>query len=172
MEKNIINMVVLIISDRVSKELRVDETLPLIKEWLVDKAVNLVDCYYVPDEAVEIRNAIKESLNMKNLDLIVTSGGTGFSNRDITPEITTEFIEKFTPGINEYLRLKGTEITPFAALSRGVSGIVKNIFIVNLPGNPKGVIENLTWLFEILPHGLKLIKGEVDDSEHRKRRIT
>ena len=169
MNKSIINMIVLIISDRAYHKIRVDETVPKIQKWLDNKPVNFVKYFIIPDEANEIRKTIREALRVENIDLIITSGGTGFSQRDITPEITTEFIKKFTPGIDEYLRFRGNEITPFAALSRGVSGIVDKKLIINLPGNPKGVIENLTWLLEILPHAINLIKGSKSNGEHTTR---
>jgi molybdopterin adenylyltransferase len=168
MNKYIINMIVLIISDRVYHKNRVDETMPMIQKWLLNKPANLVKHFIIPDEANAIRKTIRDALRIENIDVIITSGGTGFSKRDITPEISSEFIKKFTPGIDEYLRFKGTEITPFAALSRGISGIVDNKMIINLPGNPKGVIESLTWLLELLPHGINLIKGSKSDGEHNR----
>ncbi len=162
----LINMALIIISDRATTGERKDSTVPAVLEWCSAKPFDLVEDFIVPDEADEISAALKAALNSENVDVIFTSGGTGFAERDITPEVTKKFITKFTPGMDEYLRIKGLAVTPHAALSRGISGISGNKLIINLPGNPKAVVENLEWLTAILPHAVKVLKGPVEDKEH------
>ena len=157
---------VIIISDRAASGNRADETIPIIKQWCLDNSFEIFSEYIVSDEKIEIAQALKKALAEKKTKLIITSGGTGFAARDNTPEVTGEFVEKFTPGIDEYLRMNSLKVTPFAALSRGISGIAKSKLIINLPGNPNAVLENLQWLEKILSHGIKLLSQNVDDSEH------
>jgi molybdopterin adenylyltransferase len=103
------------------------------------------------------------------VNLILTSGGTGFSPRDVTPEATKAVIERETPGIAEALRAESLKITRHAMLSRGVAGIRGNTLIINMPGNPKAVRENMTVLLPILPHALALLTNSPDsESQHRQ----
>lgn len=102
------------------------------------------------------------------IDLILTTGGTGFAPRDVTPEATRRVIERETPGIAEALRAESLKVTRHAMLSRGIAGICERTLIVNLPGNPKAVRENLDVLLPVLPHALSLVTGkEGTESEHR-----
>ena len=109
---------------------------------------------------------IKKSLielSDKGLDLILTTGGTGFAPRDVTPEATRAVIEKEAPGFAEVMRMRSLQITPHAMLSRAVSGIRKKTLIINLPGSPKGARENLEFIENAIPHALKLLRNEVKD---------
>jgi molybdopterin adenylyltransferase len=165
-----IPLILIIISDRAASGERPDETIPQVTSWLSGQPYELIEDFVVADNRREIEQAINASLAHRETALIVTSGGTGFAGRDITPEVTRTFILKPTPGIDEYLRAEGRKKTPFAVLSRGISGINGNKMIVNLPGNPKAVIENLGWLAKILPHAMKVLDGPVADSEHKVKR--
>ena len=94
------------------------------------------------------------------MDIILTTGGTGFSQRDITPEATKSVIERSAPGIAEAMRAASLEITPFAMLSRSVAGIRKDTMIINLPGSPKAALENLTVILSVLPHAVQLLRDD------------
>jgi len=121
----------------------------------------------VADEDHEIRAILRRALERENAHLIITSGGTGFSPRDITPESTRLLLQKLTPGIDELLRQSGINETPYAVLSRGVSGITNNKLVINLPGNPQAVISNLDVLKPILPHALRSLNEQIEDTEHQ-----
>lgn len=123
----------------------------------------------VADEQAEIANILVHWCD-DGVNLILTSGGTGFSPRDVTPEATKAVIERETPGIAETLRAESLKITRHAMLSRGVAGIRGNTLIINMPGNPKAVRENMTVLLPILPHALALLTNS-PESERQHRQI-
>lgn len=166
----LIKLVIIIISDRAAQGTRKDETLPHAQLWCRENSFIVIDSNIVSDDPDEIRNAILQASKNPECDLIITSGGTGFSDRDNTPEVTGALIEKPTPGIEQYLRSEGMKKTPYAALSRGISGIIKNKLIVNLPGNPQAVIESLGWLKKIIPHAIMVLKDQVQDRDHNIKR--
>jgi len=159
--------VLIIISDRAHSGVRQDETAPKVAAWCESDRYSLFKTIRVPDQCDAIANAINSTSDDDKVKLIITSGGTGFSEKDITPEVTRELIVKLTPGIDEYLRRKGADKTPYAVLSRGISGILQNKLIINLPGNPVAVIESLEWLKDILPHAFSILNGNVNDGDHR-----
>jgi len=161
-----ISLGLIIVSDRAVSGVRPDQTIPTMQRWCREKGFNLIWNKIVPDNADQIADELKQAITAGGVDIILTSGGTGFSPNDVTPEATQRVIEKRTPGIDEYLRHKGTEKTPYAVLSRGISGISGNILIINLPGNPQAAIENMDWLEKILPHARALLKGTADDQSH------
>ncbi len=99
----------------------------------------------------------------QGINLILTTGGTGFAERDVTPEATLSVIDKNAPGFAEAMRMKSLEITPHAVLSRAVSGIRKRSLIINLPGSPRAVRENLSFIEKAIPHAVELLKGKVSD---------
>ncbi len=150
---------VIVVSDRASKGIYEDKTGPIIEKWLFEK-INFKELikFVVPDEKKELEKIFKKCLKEKP-DLIITTGGTGFSPRDITPEVTEKFIQKKAPGISEYLRIKGLNETPLSCLSRGIAGLHKKTLIINLPGSIKAVENNLKSLENILEHCLDAIKG-------------
>ena len=153
-----ITVAVLTISDKGSKGERKDVSGPLIEDIL--KKIEAEVKYYeiLPDEKRLIRkNLIKYS---KKVDLILTTGGTGLSPRDVTPDATLEVIEREVPGIAEAMRAEGLKKTRMAMLSRAVAGVKGETLIINLPGSPKAVRENLETILNIIPHAIEKIKGD------------
>lgn len=146
-------------SDKGSRGEREDKSGELIKEIMTTRGYEVSRWNILPDERELIS---KELINMSDnlkLDLILTTGGTGFSPRDWTPEATLDVIDRQAPGISESMRYYSLQITPKAMLSRGVSGIRGKTLIINLPGSPKAVKENLDFILPALNHGLEILKG-------------
>jgi molybdenum cofactor synthesis domain-containing protein len=157
MEK--IKAAIITVSDKAFKGEREDRGGPALKEYVKGKGALVVFETIVPDEEELIISALKEAIFL-GAELILTTGGTGFSPRDVTPEATLKVIERLVPGIPEYIRLKSSEITSNAVLSRAVCGLVGKSIILNLPGSPKGAVESLDFVWEPLLHGLQVLKGE------------
>jgi molybdenum cofactor synthesis domain-containing protein len=153
---------IITVSDRSSRGERDDLSGPEIKKWCEKLNFTVAEEVIIPDEADVIKKTLIE-LSDKGLDLILTTGGTGFAPRDVTPEATRAVIEKEAPGFVEVMRMRSLQITPHAMLSRAVSGIRKNTLIINLPGSPKGARENLEFIESAIPHAVKLLKNEVKD---------
>jgi molybdopterin adenylyltransferase len=150
---------ILTVSDKGSKGERIDESGRVIKEIVEEKLEARVKKYeVVPDEKGNIIEKLKEMVN-DGIDLIFTTGGTGLSPRDVTPEATREVIDKEVPGIEEAMRMKGLQKTPHSMLSRGVAGVRKGSLIINLPGSPKAVSESLEVVLSAIPHALDIILG-------------
>lgn len=160
-----IRTAVLTISDKGSKGERKDLSGPIIKDMMEEIGAVIVYEEIIADEISEIKKVLAEISDQKKADLILTTGGTGFAKRDITPEATLEVIEKEVPGIPEKIRAETVSITPQAALSRARAGIRKDTLIINFPGSPKAVRECLEAVIEIIPHGVKILKGEI--TEHK-----
>lgn len=158
-----INTAILTISDKGSKGERIDGTGAALKKELDIDIYNVSYYKIIPDEMKEIEEELIHICDELKLDLILTNGGTGFSKRDVTPEATGRVIEKSVPGISEAMRVKSLEITPKAMLSRGISGIRKGTLIINLPGSPKGAVENLKFVLPAIPHGIAILKGEASE---------
>jgi len=154
-----ISVGILTVSDKGSKGERIDESGAMIREMVMERLEALVKKYeVVPDEKRVIIEKLKEMVSDR-IDLIFTTGGTGLSIRDVTPEATMEVIEKEVPGIEEAIRMKGLEKTPRSMLSRGVAGVVKKSLIINLPGSPKAVRESLEVVLPAIPHALDIVSG-------------
>jgi len=153
-----ITVAVLTLSDKGSKGEREDLSGLLIREML--KSIDAeVKCYEIlPDEKDRIKERIIKYSN--EVDLILTTGGTGLSPRDVTPEATLEVIDRQVPGIAEAMRSEGLKKTNRAMLSRAVAGVRGTTLIINLPGSPKAVKENLTVILDVLPHAIEKIKGD------------
>ncbi|MEL7563347.1 MAG: MogA/MoaB family molybdenum cofactor biosynthesis protein, partial [Dehalobacterium sp.] len=117
----------------------------------------------IPDEQKLLEEKIKEFTDEKSLDLVFTTGGTGFSPRDVTPEATLAVVDRLAPGIAEAMRWESLKITPKAMLSRAVSGIRGATLIINLPGSPKAVRECLEVILPALSHGIEILKGEAQE---------
>ncbi|WP_286910807.1 MogA/MoaB family molybdenum cofactor biosynthesis protein [Clostridium sp. UBA1652] len=150
-------------SDKGSKGERVDKSGDVIREIVEANGYEVNRYVVVPDEREDLKKELTYMSDELRLNLIVTTGGTGFSKRDVTPEATKEIIEREVPGISEAIRAYSLTITKRAMLSRGVSGIRGNTLIVNLPGSPKAVRESLEYIITELEHGIKILIGE--DSE-------
>lgn len=154
---------VLTISDKGARGEREDQSGKLIEE-IVKKIEGEVKYYQIiPDEKDIIQDELIKAVDGLHLDLILTTGGTGLGKRDVTPEATLAVIEKEVPGISEIIRSESFKQTDRAILSRGVAGIRKESLIINLPGSPKGVKESLEIILEALPHGIEIIKGQVNE---------
>ena len=148
---------VITVSDRASAGKYPDQSGPAVCKLLEDAGYQIESIVIIPDEKNKIIEVLQNACD-NNVNLIVTTGGTGFSPRDITPEATKAVIEREAPGIAEYMRRRSAAVTPRAILSRGVAGIRKNSLIVNLPGSPKGAVENLGFVLPALAHGLDMLK--------------
>ncbi len=153
---------VITISDRCFRKEREDLSGPALSSMLKDYGYEVTNTRIIPDEFELIVETLEECVS-KNVNLILTTGGTGFSKRDITPEATKTIIEREASGIAEYMRYKSMEATPHGILSRGVCGINKNSIIINLPGSPKGAMENLGFIINIIPHALKMLLNNSND---------
>lgn len=152
----------LTVSDGVDAGTRTDESGDALVTSLVDSGVAVVERSVVPDEIGAIGEALLEAVS--HADLVLTTGGTGFGPRDVTPEATARLIERPAPGLVHLMLASGLEHTARAALSRPVAGTVGRTLVVNLPGSPSGAIENLASIMPVLPHALQLLAG---DTEHQ-----
>jgi molybdopterin adenylyltransferase len=158
-----IKVAILTISDKGSRGEREDGTGPAIKNTIESNEFNVEYYKIIPDEIEEIEKELIYICDELKLELVLTNGGTGFSQRDVTPEATRNVIEKYVPGIGEVMRLKSLEITPKAMLSRAIAGIRKNTLIINLPGSPKGAVENLEFIMPALSHGIEILTGQASE---------
>jgi molybdopterin adenylyltransferase len=154
---------ILTISDKGAAGTREDLSGPEIKNIIVSLPAEVKEYEIVPDSKDVIANKLKEWTDNKGIDLIITTGGTGVSPRDVTPEATREVIEKELPGMSEVMRMESLKKTPHAMISRAVVGIRHHSLIVNLPGSPKAVKENLQAILPALPHTLSKLKGDETD---------
>ena len=153
---------IITVSDRSSRGEREDLSGPEIRAWALSKEYAVKKETVVPDEIEDIQKALRD-FSDEGIQMIFTTGGTGFAPRDVTPEATLGIIEKEAPGFAEAMRQRSLEITPHAMLSRARSGIRKKSLIINLPGSPKAVRENLGFIEKALPHAVELLKGDVSD---------
>lgn len=153
------NIAIVTLSDTGFKGNREDKSGEEIKK-LIKSLGEVVFYEILPDELDIISERLAYICDNNIADLIITTGGTGFTERDITPEATKRIIEREVPGISEYIRLKGTEKSPNAILSRGISGIRQKTLIINLPGSVKAVRESLEFILPVIPHALEKLKGD------------
>ncbi len=153
----------LILSDKGSRGERVDTSGPALTIWLAGKEAQVVHSAMIPDEALQIEATLKEWSDSGRFDLIITCGGTGVSPRDVTPDATRKVLDREIPGLGEEMRRSSAAITPNAHLSRAIAGIRNETLIINLPGSPKGAIENLAAIWAAIPHGVAKMKGDPDD---------
>ena len=150
---------VITVSDRAYSGDYTDRSGPAVKELLQSNGYQVEELIIIPDEKNNIIETLLAHFN-KDINLIITTGGTGFSKRDVTPEATREVIEREAPGIAEYMRMKSAEITPHAILSRGIAGLRGDSLIINLPGAPKAATENLGFILPAIRHGLDMLSGK------------
>jgi len=150
---------VIVVSDSVSAGKRVDKSGKFIVKALKDKNIDVIKYKVIPDDSSAIEKLLVKYSDVFALNLIVTTGGTGLSHRDVTPEVTRNVIEKEITGIAEGSRAYGQRRTPLSMLSRGVAGIRGTSLIINIPGSLRAVSESLDFLFPGLEHALKMIEG-------------
>jgi molybdopterin adenylyltransferase len=158
----VINAAVLTISDSVNAGTRVDRSGPAVRDRLEQLGWGVTVMEVIPDEEAEIAARLSTLADGGQVSAIFTTGGTGVAFRDVTPEATRAVLDREIPGFGELIRLKGRESTPLAALSRGVAGTRGLVLIVNLPGSPRGAVESLDAIVELVPHVLDLLKGETE----------
>jgi len=158
-----ISVAIVTISDRSSRGEREDISGPAIKSWTQDVGgFEIVEEVIIPDEFEIIKSTLLK-LCESEVMIILTTGGTGFSQRDVTPEATLAVIQRLVPGFTEAMRIKSLDITPHAMLSRAVSGIRGKSLIINLPGSPKAVRENLKVIQKALIHGIEILNAKITD---------
>ena len=151
------------LSDKGAEGLREDESGPLIGSILTENGYDVVETILIPDDEDILKNELMRLADQRQVNLVMTTGGTGFSPRDITPEATEAVCERMTPGISEAIRAYSMTKTPRAMLSRAVSGIRGRTLIINLPGSPKAVRESMEFIMSSLEHGLEILNGRTAD---------
>ncbi|MDO4549548.1 MAG: molybdopterin-binding protein [Clostridia bacterium] len=163
---------VITVSDKGYAGLREDASGPAVCAMLEGAGWDVVYTAIIPDEAEAIKSNIARLCDERNADLVITTGGTGFSPRDVTPEATLAVVERKASGIAEAMRAKSMEITPRGCLSRGEAGIRGRSLVVNLPGSPKAATENLGFVLEALSHGVEMLKsgGSADCADGNENR--
>lgn len=157
-----IRVAILTASDKGARGEREDKSAAVIREMVAGLG-EIVAYAVVADDRQLLSAKLREFCDVTRADLVLTTGGTGFGPRDVTPEATRDVIEKEVPGLPEAMRAASLKVTPQAMLSRAVAGIRGQTLIVNLPGSPKGVRENLGAILPALPHGLAILKGEAGE---------
>ena len=151
---------VVTVSDRSFRGERPDVSGPVLKRLLEEAGAEVVETGLVPDEAPTIADTLIRLSDVERCELIITTGGTGLSPRDVTPEATVQVIDKRLPGMEEAIRQDSLKQTPFAMLSRGVAGARGQTLILNFPGSPKAVEECFAVVASVLPHAVKLLRDE------------
>lgn len=154
---------VITLSDKGFKGEREDKSGPAIVRRLTEAGYEVVEQILIPDEAALLKRHLTRLADQRQLDLILTTGGTGFSPRDITPEATIAVADRLAPGIAEAMRAESLKITPHAMLSRAASVIRGKTLIINLPGSPKACMENMDVFLDTIPHAMGLLRDEVHD---------
>jgi molybdopterin adenylyltransferase len=158
---------ILTLSDRSSRGERADSSGPALAALIQVEGWSVVKQSLLPDEESTIREILISWADSGEVDIILTTGGTGFAPRDVTPEATRAVIERESPGLAEAMRAASLKITPHAMLSRIVTGIRKKTLIINLPGSPKGAVENLQVITSVLPHAVQLLhEDSASESTH------
>jgi molybdenum cofactor synthesis domain-containing protein len=162
------NAAVLTISDSVSSGARTDRSGPAVRERLEQLGWSVSVMEAVPDETSEISARLATLADGGQVSAIFTTGGTGVAPRDVTPEATRAVIDREIPGLGELMRACGRQATPLAVLSRSVAGTRGRVLIVNLPGSPKGAVESLDAIVELVPHVLELLRGRTEHTPARQ----
>jgi molybdopterin adenylyltransferase len=153
---------VLTVSDSCARGERIDASGPAVAELLTKFGFRVVASQVVEDDSTQIQNFLQKSA--AHARFIVTTGGTGIALRDVTPDATETICDRLIPGIAERMRSEGSKKTPYAALSRAICGVHGNSLILNLPGSPRGAVESLQTVIELIPHALNLLDGKTEHS--------
>jgi len=162
-----IRAAILTLSDKGARGERADTSGPALSAWLAERGVRTVHAQVIPDEYEQIVEVLSDWADRDLADLILTTGGTGVSPRDVTPEATAQVCSRMIPGMGELMRLESLKITPMASLSRAGAGIRRRALIINLPGSPKGALENLAAVWPVVGHGVEKIRGGQEDCAGR-----
>ena len=154
-----IRTAILTISDMCSQGKRADTSGQTIEEMLPEDKFEVCQKIIIPDDYETITRTLRQFSDEQNVQVVLTTGGTGLGPRDVTPEATTAVCDRMAPGFSEILRSESYKITPNAVLSRGVSAMRDNTLIINLPGSPKAVRECMEIILEVLPHAVDMMRG-------------
>lgn len=155
-----IKVAILTISDRSSRGERADLSGPALEQAAQSYGWQVIETSIVPDEQDQIAEKLCAWADFASADLILTTGGTGFAPRDVTPEATQAVIQRATPGLVEAMRAESLKVTPHAMLSRAAAGIRARALIINLPGSPRAAVENLAMVAPVIPHAVELLREE------------
>lgn len=151
---------ILTLSDRSARGERADASGPALVELIQAQGWSVVEQSLLPDEESSIRALLSSWADSGKMDIILTTGGTGFAPRDVTPEATRAIIDREAPGLAEAMRAASLKITPHSMLSRIITGIRRRTLIINLPGSPKGAVENLQLVLPVLSHAVQLLRED------------
>ena len=154
-----IRVAIVTVSDSSHQGTRIDHSGPAVAGRLQGGMYEVAAQHVVPDERKEIAALLRQLADSGSVDVIFTTGGTGLALRDVTPEATRDVIDREIPGLGELMRSKGREITRFAPLSRAMAGTCGSVLIINLPGSPKGAVESMDAVLELVPHVHDLLHG-------------
>jgi molybdopterin adenylyltransferase len=160
---------ILTVSDRSSRGERPDISGPALEAVVVEQGWQVVQIAIVPDELAVLQETLVGWCDSHSMDVLLTTGGTGFNRRDVTPEATLAVIERSAPGLAETMRAASLQVTTHAMLSRATAGIRGSTLIVNLPGSPRGAVENLNVILPVLPHAVQLLREDPQaEAGHQK----
>jgi molybdenum cofactor synthesis domain-containing protein len=160
---------ILTLSDRSARGEREDSSGPALANLIQAEGWSVVKQSLLPDDESAIREILTSWADSGEMDVLLTTGGTGFSPRDVTPEATRTVIDREAPGLAEAMRAASLKVTPHAMLSRIVTGIRRRTLIINLPGSPKGAVENLQVVVPVLPHAVQLLQEDpASESAHHR----
>ena len=151
---------ILTVSDRSSRGERPDASGPALQQQVSELGWQVVKTDIVPDDRATLKEILTRWSDDGRLDVILTTGGTGFTPRDVTPEATLAVVDRLAPGLAEAMRAASLQITPHAMLSRAVTGIRRQTLVVNLPGSPKAARENLAVIQSVIPHAVQLLQND------------
>lgn len=155
-----LRIAILTVSDRSSRGERPDASGPALAEIVSAQGWNITQTKIIPDDLDELKHVLREWCDSDLCDILLTTGGTGFAPRDVTPEATLAISERQAPGLGEAMRAASLRVTPHAMLSRATAGIRGRTLIVNLPGSPKAAVENLQVVLPVLPHAVQLLRSD------------